>query len=162
MSQQAYEKWYVQGLEALKDAGRQGHEAAAATLKAVTAPEVRKVVEEDTQLTDRHAKQIDELLSKAGGGDGHIPNKIMEGIRAGNKQVVEAANDDDVRDASVIAAAQIALHYYIAAYGTLAANARHLGKAEDARTLETMTHEAKQQDEKYTKLAEQAINKRAA
>lgn len=162
MSQGAYEKWYVEGLQALKDAGRQGHEAASATLEAVSAPEVRKVVEEDTRMTERHARQIDELLGKVGGQGGGIPNKIMEGIRAGNKQVVGAANDDEVRDASVIAAAQIALHYYIAAYGTLASNAKHLGKEEDARVLKQMSDESKQQDEKFTELAKSFINKRAA
>ena len=67
-----------------------------------------------------------------------------------------------MRDASVIAAAQIALHYYIAAYGTLASNAKHLGKEEDARVLKQLTDESKQQDEKFTQLAQSFINKRAA
>ena len=161
MSKQAYEKWYVEGLQALKSAGQQGHEAAGATLKAVKAPEVKTIVEEDTAMAERHAKTIDELLRKSGGSAEGKPNKIMEGIRAGNKQVVEAANDDEVRDASVIAAAQIALHYYVAAYGTLAATAKHLGKEEDARMLKEMTDESKRQDEKFSHVSKE-IAARAA
>ncbi len=162
MSKQAYETWYVQGLQALKSAGKQGHEAAGDSLKAVKAPEVKRIVEEDTAMAERHAKTIDQLLRKTGDAGGEVPNKIMEGIRAGNRQVVEAANDDEVRDASVIAAAQIALHYHVAAYGTLATTAKHLGKEDDARMLKEMTDEAKRQDEKFSKLAKELVDKRAA
>ena len=161
MSKQAYEKWYVEGLQALKSASQQGHEAAGDTLKAAKSAEVKTIVQEDTAMAERHAKTIDELLRKTGGSAQGKPDKIMEGIRAGTRHVIEAANDDEVRDAGVIASAQIALHYYVAAYGTLAATAKHLGKEEDARMLKEMTNESEQQDEKFTNLAKE-IAARAA
>ncbi len=161
MANEAYKEWYVQGLQALKSAAEQGREAASATSAAVTSPELKKMVEEGSQRAERNAAEIDRLLEKAGRPSSSIPNKIMEGIRAGNRQVVDAAKDPEVRDASVVAAAQIALHYYIAAYGTLASTAKHLGLSEDAQTFKRLTDEVKQQDERFTQIAEEMANKRA-
>jgi len=161
MAEDAFRQWYVQGLQALHTASNQGHEAADATLAAVTAPEVKQLVEADTELTRQHAGQLASLLRNAGAEPGSMPNPIIEGIRAGNRQVVEAAGDDGVRDASVITAAQIALHYFIAAYGTLASSAKHLGMSEDAATLRRMLDEVRRQDERFTALAEDTINTRA-
>ena len=162
MANDAYKQWYVQGLQALKSADDQGKEAASDTLKAVTAPELKQLVETGTKMADQNAQRLTSMLQKAGGNTGGMQNKIMEGIRAGNRQVVEAAKDPEVRDASIIAAAQIAMHYYVAAYGTLASTAKHLGMDEDARTLKQMTDEIKAQDERFTHLAEEMVNKRAA
>lgn len=162
MANDAYKQWYLQGLQALKSADDQGKEAASDTLKAVTAPELKQLVETGTKMADQNAQRLMGMLQKAGGDAGGMQNKIMEGIRAGNRQVVEAAKDPEVRDSSIIAAAQIAMHYYVAAYGTLASTAKHLGMDEDARTLKQMTDEVKAQDERFTHLAEEMVNKRAA
>lgn len=162
MAKDAYKDWYVQGLQALKSAGDQGKEAAADALKSVTAPEVRQLVEGGSKMDEQNAERIASLLKKAGGDANGMPNTIMEGIRAGNRQVVEAAKDSEVRDASIIAAGQIAMHYYIAAFGTLAASAKHLGMNDDAQTLKQMTDAVKVQDERFTDVAERMANKRAA
>ena len=162
MATDSYKQWYVQGLQALKSADDQGKEAASDTLKVVTASELKQLVETGSKMAEQNAERIASMIKKAGSNSAGIPNKIMEGIRAGNRQVIEAAKDSDVRDASIIAAAQIAMHYYIAAYGTLAATAKQLGMAEDAQTFKQMTDEVKAQDNRFTALAEQMVNKRAA
>lgn len=162
MANDNYKALYVQGLQALKSADDQGKEAASDTLKVVTAPELKQLVETGTKMAAQNAERIASMIEKAGGNPTGMTNKIMDGIRAGNRQIVEAAKDDDVRDASIIAAAQIALHYYIAAYGTLASTAKHLGMTDDAQAFKQMTDETKAQDERLTALAEQMANKRAA
>ncbi len=162
MADDAYKQWYVQGLQALKTAGDHGKEAASDTLKVITAPELKQLVETGSKMAEQQASKITDLLRKAGGNPGGMPNKIEEGIRLGNREVVGAAKDPAVRDASVIAAAQIALHYYIASYGTLAASAKHLGLGDDAQTFKQMSDEIKAQDERFTHLAETMTNKRAA
>ena len=72
-------------------------------------------------MTEKHAAHIDDLLRKSGASASEIQNNMMEGIRVGNRQIVEAADAAEVRDASMVAAAQISLHDYIGACGTLAA-----------------------------------------
>ena len=151
MSNENLKQFHMQGLQALKVAGQKGHEAASETLGAVTSPELKQLVQQDTEMTQRHAKQLDELLQKAGGQPGSIQNPIIEGIQAGAKQIREAAKDEVTRDAGIIASAQVALHYYIAAYGSLAAHAKTLGMSDAAG-------ECTQQDQKCTALAERAVN----
>ena len=162
MANDAFKDWYVQGMQALKSADDQGREAAADTRKAVTAPELKRLVEAGSEMDEQHPQTIVSLLQKTGGNAAALPNKIMEGIRAGNRQVVEAAKDAEVHDASLIAAAQIAMHYCIAAYGTLAATAKYPGMNDDAETFKRMSDETKAQDERLTQLAERMVNERAA
>ncbi len=158
MANENLKQFYMQGLQALKVAGQKGHEAASATLGVVTSPELKQLVQQDTEMTQQHAKQLGELLQKAGGQAGNIDNPIIEGIQAGAKQIRAAAKDDATRDAGIVDSAQIALHYYIAAYGSLAAHAKMLEMSDAAGMLKAMAEECKQQDQKFTDLAKRAVN----
>ncbi|RYZ94172.1 MAG: DUF892 family protein [Proteobacteria bacterium] len=155
---ESYREWYIQGLQALKSASELGKQAAQASADAATNPELKRAVQEGSQKAEEHARIIGQLLEKAGGSAGGKQNEIMEGICAGNQQVIEAAGDAETRDAAVIASGQIALHYYIAAYGTLASTAKHLGLTEEAAQISAMNDDIKAQDERYTQMAESFIN----
>ena len=65
-------------------------------------------------------------------------------------------------DACLIAAAQRAEHYEMAAYGTLVAWAKAMGHQEAAGLLEEILEEEKAADEKLTQIAEAGINQEAA
>ena len=158
MANENLKQFYMQGLQALKVAGQKGHDAASATLGAVTSPELKQLVQQDIEMTQQHAKQLDELLRKAGGQAGNTDNPIIEGIQAGAKKIREAAKDDTTRDAAIVTSAQVALHYYIAAYGSLAAHAKTLEMTDAAGVPKGMAEQCKQQDQKFTDLAERAVN----
>ncbi len=83
------------------------------------------------------------------------------GIIAEGEEVIEEAEDDEVLDAGLIAAAQAAEHYEIARYGTLCAWAKQLGKPQLARLLHLTLEEERQTDELLTKLAETSVNEAA-
>lgn len=72
------------------------------------------------------------------------------------------AQDPDARDAGIIASGQIALHYYIAAYGTLRSYADALGNQEASQLMQQTLDERKQQDQDMSRLAEQVVNPKAA
>ncbi len=150
--------FYVQGLQALHVAGQKGREAANETLGAITSPELKQMVQQDTDLLQQQSERLNDLLQKAGAQASGQQNAIIEGIQAGAKQIREAAKDDTTRDAGIVASGQIALHYYIAAFGSLAALAKTLGMNDAAGVLKQITDECKQRDQKYTDLAEQVIN----
>lgn len=154
-------QFYVQGLQALQVAGQKGHEAANETMQAATSPELRQLMQQGTDLAQQHAGRLNSLLQQAGGQPSGQRNEIIEGIQAGAKRIREVAKDDAVRDAGIIDSAQIALHYYIAAYGSLAAHAKTLGMSGEAAQFKRMTDECKQQDERFTELAERAVNPRS-
>jgi ferritin-like metal-binding protein YciE len=71
------------------------------------------------------------------------------------------AEDDAVRDAGMIAAAQRVEHYEIAAYGTARTYARMLGNDEAARLLQQTLDEEGETDKKLTQLAESRVNPQA-
>jgi ferritin-like metal-binding protein YciE len=83
------------------------------------------------------------------------------GIIEEGEEVIEEAEDDDVRDAGLIAAAQAAEHYEIARYGTLCAWAKQLGKPQLARLLHETLEEEKETDELLTELADSSVNQAA-
>jgi ferritin-like metal-binding protein YciE len=83
------------------------------------------------------------------------------GIIAEGDEVIEEAEDAEVLDAGLLAAAQAAEHYEIARYGTLCAWAKQLGKPQIARLLHQTLEEEKQTDELLTKIAESSVNKAA-
>ena len=162
MAAEAYKDFYVQGLQALKSASDQGKGDTGDTAGSITSPELKEVMSASSKILAQHADKIAQLLQKAGGDPSGMKNVIMEGIRAGAGQIIGAAKDPDIRDASVITASQIAVHYYIAAYGSLASTAKHLGLDEDARTFSRMTDEMKAGDKRLTEIAEGRANQQAA
>jgi ferritin-like metal-binding protein YciE len=83
------------------------------------------------------------------------------GIIAEGDEILEEAEDDNVLDAGLLAAAQAAEHYEIARYGTLVAWAREIGNPQAARLLQQTLEEEKKTDVLLTKIAEARVNKAA-
>jgi ferritin-like metal-binding protein YciE len=81
-------------------------------------------------------------------------------LKAGNSMIGEMDNKE-VQDAGLTHAAQMVEHYEIAQYGTLAAWARELGRADCAELLHQTLEEEKRTDEKLTRIAESRLNPQA-
>jgi ferritin-like metal-binding protein YciE len=81
--------------------------------------------------------------------------KAMQGIVEEGKEVMEEDMEPDVMDAALIASAQRAEHYEIAAYGTLRTYAKLMGEDQAAKILQSILDEEGATDKKLTKLAEQ-------
>jgi ferritin-like metal-binding protein YciE len=90
------------------------------------------------------------------------PCNGMKNLIAEGEEMIGEAEDDDTRDAVMIAAAQKVEHYEIAAYGTIRTWAQLLGMNDIASLLEESLEEEKETDEKLTALAESHINLEAA
>jgi Domain of unknown function (DUF892) len=76
--------------------------------------------------------------------------------------MIAECEEDDTRDAVMIAAAQKVEHYEIASYGTIRTWANMLGKQEVAAILEETLEEEKAADQKLTSIAEAFVNAAAA
>ena len=73
---------------------------------------------------------------------------------------MEQATDDDACDLGIIAAGQLALHYWIGSFGTQKSYAEAVGLTEAANNMQNCVEEAKAADEKYTTIAEQILSKK--
>jgi ferritin-like metal-binding protein YciE len=86
----------------------------------------------------------------------------IEGILAEGEEVMKEAEDDTVRDAAMLAAAQSVEHYEISRYGTLVAWADKMGLDEASTLLQQTLDEEKDTDAKLSQLAESEVNLEAA
>ena len=122
----------------------------------------------DAQLTaaleqgNQHAKQWAARIERsfeAAGGKGDEENLILKAHFEVSKKIRSEAKDDYSRDLGIIAAGQLALHYWIAAFGTLRTYAAQVGLSQAAHELQACLDEAKQADEQHTALAAQILPK---
>jgi ferritin-like metal-binding protein YciE len=131
-------------------------------VKSVQNPELKKALEqhrEETLGQVERLEQIFEMLDRRARGE---PCEAMQSLIEEGREILEEAEDENVKDAGVIAAAQAIEHYEIARYGTLRAWAEELGMKDAARLLQQTLDEEKKTDELLNKLALARVNKSAA
>jgi ferritin-like metal-binding protein YciE len=153
---------FIDELRDTYDAERQLTKALAKLAKAATSPALREAFEthlEETQGQIERLEQVFESLDERARGK-HCDG--IAGIIDEGKSIMEEDLDDTTMDACLIAAAQRAEHYEMAAYGTLIAWANAMDHKQAARLLQDTLDEEKAADEKLSGLAEGGINQSAA
>ena len=144
------------------DAEKQLLKALPKMAKAAESDALRTAFETHLQETEGHVDRLEQVF-------GNLDEKVrgkhcdgMAGIIEEGKTVMEEDFEATTLDACLIASAQRAEHYEMAAYGTLVAWARAMGHEEAAGLLQEILNEEKITDEKLTALAESGINQSAA
>lgn len=149
---------YLDELKDIYDAESQIVKALPKMAKEATNEELRAAIElhlDQTQTQIERLEQVfEELGEKAKGGKCEATKGLLEEA----KNMMADAEDDDTRDAAIIAAAQKVEHYEIATYGTLRTYAELLGHDEQAELLQETLDEEKETDENLTELAVSCIN----
>lgn len=148
----------VQGLQAVYDAEQQGVNAAPAIEQRATNPELKQKLQERTAHGQEQLGRLAQAIRAAGADVRGEPNQIAQGILRTGEKIMDETEDPDARDAGIIASGQIAIHYHVAAYGTLKAYAEALGNQEAVQMLGQTLDERKRQDQDMTRLAEQVVN----
>lgn len=157
----ALKQWYVQGLQVLVSANEIGKEGADKGTYQSKNKEVANLAASSATMQERHAQVIASLLERSGATSSGQDNPAMKGIYQAIDQMIGSASDE-VKDAAALAGSQLAFHYYIAAYGSLASDAKHAGEDEAAEKISAIASEVKAQDEAYTAVAENLANEQAA
>jgi len=153
---------FIDELRDAYDAEKQLIKALPKMAKAAESNELRTAFENHLKETHGHVDRLEQVFASL---DEKVRGKHCDGI-AGiieeGKAIMEEDFEGTTLDACLIAAAQRAEHYEMAAYGTLAAWARAMGHKQAAGLLEQILAEEKAADEKLTTLAEGGINQDAA
>jgi ferritin-like metal-binding protein YciE len=130
--------------------------------KGASSPDLREALDSHLEETEQHVARLEEVFE-------HLGERVRAKTCPGMAGIVEEGSDmlgedfeEEVMDAAIIAAAQRAEHYEMAAYGTAAAWAKALGMGEVADLLTETLEEEKSADEKLSRLAEQGINAAAS
>ena len=125
--------------------------------KAASSDELREAISSHLSETENHVGRLEQVFELLEEKPRAKPCAGMAGIiEEGSDVLGEEASP--VVDAMIIAAAQRAEHYEIAAYGTVATWAEGLGYTDAAELLRETLDEEKTADETLTGLAEAGIN----
>lgn len=145
-----------QGLAALKAGSKVAAGATAEIQNDVRNPQLKAALDKGNEQAKQWVSRIDQALQEAG-GTGEQQNPIMEAHYEVSKRIRQQAPDDMSRDLGIIAAGQLAIHYWIAAFGTLRTYAAQAGLSQTQQAMQACLDEAKQADEQHTQIAEQIM-----
>jgi ferritin-like metal-binding protein YciE len=152
---------FLEELGDLHSAEKQLLKALPKMAKAATADELRQAFEGLFEQTKGHVQRLESIFDELVESPGRKRCRAMEGLIAEGDEFLNEDALDAVRDVGLIAIAQRVEHYEIAAYGTAATYARHLGDAKAEELLREALAEENETDKKLTKLAESSINFKA-
>ncbi|HUR20971.1 MAG TPA: ferritin-like domain-containing protein [Vicinamibacterales bacterium] len=149
----------VEQLRDIYDAERRLTTAIPKMVQAATSEELSSALSNHLIETQNQVARLEEAFGMLG----EVPSaKACAGMRGiieeGEEHVGEEYEDDSLRDAVIIGAAQRVEHYEMAAYGTAIAHARMLGRDDVADLLEQSLNEEKNADETLTQVAETCVN----
>ena len=126
--------------------------------KGAASAELKDALDTHLEETERQVTRLEEVFE-------HLDERVkakncpgMAGIIEEGSEILSEDFDKMAMDAAIIAAAQRAEHYEIAAYGTAAAWAEALGMSDVHDLLMQTLDEEKAADRKLSALAEQGIN----
>src|SRR5947209_17001582 len=123
-------------LKDIYDAEKQLTKALPKLAKKATAEELKEAFEEHLRQTEEHVERLDQAFEHLGVPAKGKKCKGMQNLIAEGEDMIGDAEEDAVRDAVMIAAAQKVEHYEIAAYGTARTWATMLGQDDVASLLE--------------------------
>lgn len=157
MADQELKMMVAQGLQALKAGGEVAKKATADIEGDVTNPGLKSALQAGNKTAETWSQRIDQALQESGGGD-DVGNPILEAHFEVSKLIRQKAADAMSRDLGIVAAGQLALHYWIASFGTLGNYASKLGLSQTEQAMRLSLEEAKQADQQHTALAETILS----
>lgn len=143
----------AQGLQALQAGSEVAKQATSEIQNDASDPGLKSALQQGSQQAEQWAQRITRAIEEAGPEESP-GNPILEAHYKVSQMIRQKAPDGTTRDLGIIAAGQLALHYWIAAFGTLRTYAEHAGMAQTGQDMQACLNEAKQADEQHTKLAE--------
>lgn len=119
-------------------------------------PELKAALQEGNETAKKWAQRIEQALAEVGSAENQN-NEILEAHYQVSKEIRAKAESDTTRDLGIIASGQMALHYWIASFGTVASYAASAGLTETEQNLKACVQEAKQADDKHTDIAQRIL-----
>jgi ferritin-like metal-binding protein YciE len=130
--------------------------------KKAKSPDLTDAFQTHLAETENHVTRLEQVFEELGETAKAKTCDGMKGIIDEANQMMGESYDDQTMDAVLIASAQRAEHYEIAAYGTLVTWARTMEHDIAADLLQQNLDEEKAADEKLTDIAESGVNEQAA
>jgi len=156
MNTEDLKQFIKDGLAAQKAGSKVAAKATDEIQDSATDSELKAMLQRGNETSKQWEQRIEQAIDEAGGVE-EQDNEIVEAHYEVSKEIRNQADTDQVRDLGIIASGQMALHYWIASFGTVAAYAKAVGLTQTAQDLQSSVAEAKQADEQYTALAQRLL-----
>jgi len=157
-----FDDLFTHQLQDLYDAEHQLTEALPKMADASSSGDLKNAFNTHLMETREQIKRLEQVFQIVGKKPERVTCPAMKGLIKEGQETISATGDPKVKDAALIASAQRAEHYEIAAYGTLRTLARQVGLNDVAQLLQKTLDEEGNADKKLTRLAESHINAEAA
>jgi ferritin-like metal-binding protein YciE len=144
---------YVGELRDLYDAEHQIIKALPKMISKTSSEELKSALTEHLEVTRRQAERLETIFENMGERAKAQKCKGMTGVIEEGSELLKDADDENVRDAAIIASAQKVEHYEMAGYGTVRTWASLLGEEDAVNLLEETLNEEKDADQKLTEIA---------
>lgn len=158
MNLDSLKKLFVHELKDLYSAENQILDALPKMAEKASHADLKAAFQDHRRETEEHVRRLETIFEGLEFEPGGQKCKGMEGLLKEGDDAMTDPEDDDVRDAAMIAAAQRVEHYEMAGYGTARTYARMLGYEDAAELLQKTLDEEGATDQKLTALAERGVN----
>ena len=152
----------VEELREIYDAEEQLINALPQLAQSADDPRIKEALRQHANLTMRQRDRLNDVFRRLGEKPAGASSDGMKGIVLEGPVISKAEGDPRVKDAAIIAAAQRAEHYEMAAYGSARSFANYLGWKDVAETLQQTLDEEGQTDHQLTDLAHSGVNRGAS
>ena len=156
MADQELKVLVAQGLQALKAGSEVAKKATSEIQNDASHPELQAALQAGNKTSEQWAQRIAQALQEAGNAE-DTGNPVLDAHYEVSKKIRQKAPNATTRDLGIIAAGQLALHYWIASFGTLRNYAAKLGMSQTEQSMAASLEEAKQADLQHTALAEKML-----
>ena len=146
---------YVTQLRYLMSTEEQIIDALPKMVDAATDTQLKQALQNHLRETEAQRDRLDGILNDLQGDNDDKKCSVTAALISAGQTTIKAANDNAVRDAGIIAAAQKIEHFEIASYGSARDWAKLLGETQHAQLLQATLDEEKQADKLLTQISEQ-------
>ncbi|PYV47461.1 MAG: ferritin-like domain-containing protein [Acidobacteria bacterium] len=154
MKPNSLQELYIEQLQDLYDAEHQIIKALPKMIAEVTSTDLKDALTEHLEVTKTQASRLEQIFESSGEKAKAEKCKGMQGVIQEGSDLIREIEDENVRDAAIIASAQRVEHYEMAGYGTARNYASLLEDDNAAQLLQETLDEEKEADAKLTALAE--------
>ena len=130
--------------------------------KAAKSEELKNAFLTHRDETEHHVERLQQVFEIIGRRAQAKTCEAIKGILEEGEEIMDDYSDSEALDAGLAASAQAVEHYEMARYGTLKTWAAQLGLKDVVSLLDETLQEEKKTDALLSKLAEIAVNRKAA
>jgi len=130
--------------------------------KAAKSEELKNAFLTHRDETEHHVERLQQVFEIIGRRAQAKTCEAIKGILEEGEEIMDDYSDSEALDAGLAASAQAVEHYEMARYGTLKAWGAQLGLKDVVSLLDETLQEEKKTDALLSKLAETAVNRKAA